>query len=526
MQKSFFIYFLKSIYRFKTKFVVIALTILFAFAFIADLGINNLEGRPGGGRGFRSGRKWSGGGSSSGGGGGGYYSGGRYIVGGGGISPTFALLILIAIVVIFFIYSRAKPNQDNVIVSSPEYDDYISRKNYINGTIENWLKKVDPNFSTTLFLDFAQLIITQLQARRNKPEFNHLHPYVNSIIIEAFKQKDKNIEQVSEIVIGGIEIIEVREIYGQTMIITEVDYNYTENYKINAKSQRVIKLDRFTWLRNSGLISPQPDKLSALSCPGCGSTLETNSKDECTHCGNIIHPGEKQWYLSDLKNLNTEVTNGDIIGANEEEVGTNLPTVFDPNLDLAVNAFLRRHSINSMDSYWNDFSNNVIYQAFYTLNDSWTSLKWEKARPIITDYLFQTQQYYIELYKRKRVFPHLKNINLINAELVKIDLDKFYDTITIRLFASCYDYMEDANGKIISGSNRKLRKYSEYWTFIRSANIHKDPGNFRAQNCPSCGAQADNMGQSGVCEYCGSKITAGNFDWVLSRITQDEAYFG
>jgi hypothetical protein len=29
-----------------------------------------------------------------------------------------------------------------------------------------------------------------------------------------------------------------------------------------------------------------------------------------------------------------------------------------------------------------------------------------------------------------------------------------------------------------------------------------------------------------VCEYCGSKIVTGDFDWVLARIEQDEAYRG
>jgi hypothetical protein len=31
---------------------------------------------------------------------------------------------------------------------------------------------------------------------------------------------------------------------------------------------------------------------------------------------------------------------------------------------------------------------------------------------------------------------------------------------------------------------------------------------------------------AGVCEYCGSKLTTGEFDWVVSRIEQDDAYGG
>ena len=43
---------------------------------------------------------------------------------------------------------------------------------------------------------------------------------------------------------------------------------------------------------------------------------------------------------------------------------------------------------------------------------------------------------------------------------------------------------------------------------------------------PCCGAPLDNVSQTGVCGYCDTKITTGDFDWVLSRIDQCEVYSG
>ena len=43
--------------------------------------------------------------------------------------------------------------------------------------------------------------------------------------------------------------------------------------------------------------------------------------------------------------------------------------------------------------------------------------------------------------------------------------------------------------------------------------------------CPNCGAPLQ-IDQVGNCTYCRVKVTAGEFDWVLSRIEQDEAYSG
>jgi hypothetical protein len=31
---------------------------------------------------------------------------------------------------------------------------------------------------------------------------------------------------------------------------------------------------------------------------------------------------------------------------------------------------------------------------------------------------------------------------------------------------------------------------------------------------------------AGTCKYCQAKVTTGEFDWVLSRIEQDEVYVG
>jgi hypothetical protein len=76
----------------------------------------------------------------------------------------------------------------------------------------------------------------------------------------------------------------------------------------------------------------------------------------------------------------------------------------------------------------------------------------------------------------------------------------------------------------MAGSNRKLREWSEYWTFVRYSKAK--PAAARADlNCPNCGAPLK-VNATGICEFCGGKITSGEFDWVLSKIEQDESYSG
>jgi predicted amidophosphoribosyltransferase len=76
---------------------------------------------------------------------------------------------------------------------------------------------------------------------------------------------------------------------------------------------------------------------------------------------------------------------------------------------------------------------------------------------------------------------------------------------------------------VLRGSKTKPMQFSEYWTFIRSRRSKTKKS--ENQNCPNCGAPLK-VSMAGECEYCRSKITNGDFDWVLSRIEQDEAYSG
>ena len=43
--------------------------------------------------------------------------------------------------------------------------------------------------------------------------------------------------------------------------------------------------------------------------------------------------------------------------------------------------------------------------------------------------------------------------------------------------------------------------------------------------CPNCGAPLA-ISMAGHCTYCKAKVTGGDFDWVLSKIEQDESYAG
>jgi predicted lipid-binding transport protein (Tim44 family) len=173
------------------------------------------------------------------------------------------------------------------------------------------------------------------------------------------------------------------------------------------------------------------------------------------------------------------------------------------------------------DFSWSGFEQRVRATAV-TLQDAWSSREWEKVRVYETDALFQTHRYWIDAYRRQNLRNVVDDFRVVRVQAVKITSDAFYEAITVRIWAEGRDYTIDADGRVVAGSKTSLRQWTEYWTFIRSVSAAAGDGRV---SCPNCGAEVA-VGASGVCSYCGGKLTAGAFDWVLSSIEQDEAYAG
>ena len=158
------------------------------------------------------------------------------------------------------------------------------------------------------------------------------------------------------------------------------------------------------------------------------------------------------------------------------------------------------------------------------VNAAWSRLDLKTARPYVSDSLFDYLQYWIAAYQKQGLRNVLEGMRIVEWKAVKVVRDRHYDAMTIRLWGTGRDTtVRAATGELVSGDPRRDRAYSEYWTLIRGAGVKGAP---RAdKSCPNCGAPLD-VNQAGRCEHCGAGITSGEFDWVLSKIEQDDSYTG
>jgi len=387
------------------------------------------------------------------------------------------------------------------------------------------LRRFDPNFSEIIFTDFCYALYGKAQdARGHSNESLALFsPYLSDNARAALRQRNPaDLREVKGVIVGAMPVIEVNGLETPLVHIAVMfEANYTEVTGAAGQTGGEMTYyvrERWDLERKRDVLSPPPGQATALHCPRCGAPLQRDSVGACAFCRTKIDSGEFQWFVREITLLSREAR-GPLLTEDVPEVGTDYPSVMQPGFANARTDFEQHHPEFS----WGQFQARAAL-IFNELQAAWSTLNWERARPHETDSIFQMHQYWIDAYRRQGMRNLLDQLKVTAMQPVKIREDAFYNAITLRIWAEGYDYTVDSSGQVVSGSRQRLRRWSEYWTFIRARGAK--PAAARADlNCPNCGAPLK-VNATGICEFCGGKITSGDFDWVLSKIEQDESYAG
>jgi hypothetical protein len=386
------------------------------------------------------------------------------------------------------------------------------------------LRKFDPNFSEIVFNDFAYALYGKAHEARGRgvAALDEFSPYLSGPARNSLLQRTRRgLTEVKGIIVGSMRVTGVDGLDTPMVRVGLLfETNYTEVLNVNGQTSETSFYVRERWdlERKRDRLSLPPEKATALHCPRCGAPLQRDSIGACAYCKTKIDNGEFQWYVRNITLLSAE-DRGPLLTADVPEVGTDSGSVVQPNFPAISAAFEQ----NNPQFSWTSFQERARL-IFNELQAAWSSLNWDRARPHETDNIFQMHQYWIDAYKRQGLRNIVDNLAIVAMQPVKIQEDAFYHAITVRIWAQGNDYTIDQSGRVVSGSKSRLRSWSEYWTFIRNKSA-KPAAAHVDLNCPNCGAPLK-VNASGICEFCGGKITSGEFDWVLSKIEQDEAYSG
>jgi uncharacterized membrane protein len=491
------------------------------------LAAKDADARPGGGQSFRGGSGGSSGGSSSGGSSGGgsssHSSSGSSSSSSStsGEMPGWVALMLVGGMVAFPIVAavmasrtaRGMRNWDSRRLHSVMADRLLEP-----ASTDRWhhLRARDPDFSAVLFDDFLYALYAAAhQARHDPALLERLAPYLTAKVRASLHERSPQGRPVTAVIVGVARVVRV-QLQGPEDDYVEVEIESNVTTAGAAGPQAEYLKERWELSRKATALTRPWTGVRTFSCPSCGAPFSSSADGRCASCGQVAGNGRFDWRVIQARVLESQSVPPALTGSTVQEMGTDAPTVVDPGLAAAKTLLAADDPAFSEDALWARV--NLIFTA---LHASWAAQDLKPVRPYVTDSLFNYLAYWVEAYRAQGLTNAVEKVRLGRRQVVRVARDRSFDAITVRLWASGFEVTTDANGTVVGGSRNWQRPYTEYWTLVRGATVRGAPRD--SATCPSCGASlAVNM--AGNCDHCGVHLTAGEFDWVLSKIEQDDVF--
>jgi hypothetical protein len=454
--------------------------------------------RPGGGHSFSGGHSYSHSSSHSYSGGSHSYSSGHsssyghsYSSGGGisGQTIVYFLLIVLVVVIVFLVLSNRRTRP--VYTPEPALDlgPLLAR---------------DPDFSKSVFEDFAYQLYSAAR-RADADGLKKLAPYLSPDAMAAIGE-----QRAEQVVVGWLHVDAARTLESKFQLAVRIESN------LSAAAGTAYVIERWLFTRDLDAAT-KPPATRTWPCPNCGAPWQAAEDPRtCAHCGEPIRPGKFDWAVSAIT-VDSVQHEGKTLTGTVEEQGNDKPTI----AEAGVFEHLGALTGDDPEVRWETLQPRVR-MIYGRLNDAWNASELAPVRGLVTGSLGDYLRYWLDEYRRQGLANHLTDAQITRLDLAKVDRDKWYDAITVRVFATGHDFTTRGD-KVVGGSKTAFRPYTEYWTFLRSSArrgpIKADPA------CPNCGA-ALAISDAGTCTHCNAFLENGSFDWVLSKIEQDDVYEG
>src|SRR4030095_10832196 len=231
------------------------------------------------------------------------------------------------------------------------------------------LRKFDPNFSQIVFTDFVYSLYAKAHDARGHGQaaLDLFSPYLSESARKTLLDRNPpGLKEVTGIIVGSMKIVQVVGLDTPVVKVGIVfESNYTEVVAGNAAMTYYVT-ERWTLERKRDLLSPPPAQATALHCPRCGAPLQRDTVGACAFCGTKIDSGEFQWFVRSISLEKSEARGPQLI-SDVQEVGTNFPTVVQPNFAAIRSQF----ETNNPQFSWGQFQERARL-IFNELQAAWS----------------------------------------------------------------------------------------------------------------------------------------------------------
>ncbi len=170
-----------------------------------------------------------------------------------------------------------------------------------------------------------------------------------------------------------------------------------------------------------------------------------------------------------------------------------------------------------------EFQNKVAL-AFTTVQAAWSLKRVDTMRRFISDGVYQ--RFHAQFTMMNLLFQSnpISDIHIHDIRIVKTQIEGGYQCVDVQIEASSTDQFTSSKFPQLN-SPGGTENYAEFWSFVRRVDHTRGKDIFHSENCPKCSAPLTmKLIETAKCPYCGTYINSGEFDWVLSEITQANDY--
>lgn len=215
-----------------------------------------------------------------------------------------------------------------------------------------------------------------------------------------------------------------------------------------------------------------------------------------------------------LMDLNRTVNSNNLRNANTTRVvnTTVTPLVNEEEITQKIIAIDENFNLEEFKSWCRDL--------FIKLQYAWSDRDWSAIRYFETNQLFEQHSTQLQRYIQNKQINVLQGVSVNSVKLLKFEQTEDQDILSVVLNSKMIDYIIDEETRnIIKGNSSEYHFNSYKLVFVRKKGVKTKIGEstVNTTNCPNCGAPTK-ITSSGQCEYCGSIITTGEFNWVLSSL--------
>ncbi len=383
------------------------------------------------------------------------------------------------------------------------------------------IRALDQGFEIENFLQRAEMTFFLVKRGIQKNDAAAIRPYLNDRVFAAVSQ---NIAQsksqhrhalLESLNIRGLAVEDAQcTAQGQSLQV-HFDLVYRakalddSNTVVNDEGEDRSHGERWTFTRSAAARTATNGGVIAAKCPACGAELRLGLDGVCAHCKASVTNGAVDWVVSDVQPAAFMGYSADSsLGLAAVTVADGVATLTSADMDFAMPAFEAR-----------------VKAAFLALQDAWCNQKLDAGRAFMSPGAYFSWSAQLESMMsegRRNVLEHLE---VRSVEPIRVIHGRVFDDLTVRIAAVAADFDVDGSGKIVFG-DRSVRPFKEDWTFQRSVGVatSNKPGTLE-NTCPNCGAPVS-LTQLGECRYCKAAVTSGRFDWVVSRIDQEDGPAG